>query len=305
MAGPGERKARPTRFFHSVFGLIVCSDIFFPEILVGQPAQPDLTISNRFLAPLRAKSIRVRDHRLQLCRGGARLSWPEEVAIEIRSGRDILFDACSGLDQNVLRLVLLGPALSVLIEQRGLLPLHASAVRMKDRAVAFVGESGAGKSTLAAALLRRGHALITDNTLAVDDSTPSRVFPGPAQMKLCADAAAHTGHDFGRLSPIEPGSPKRYAVAEPVPQLALELGTVYLLNRTHCTRSPISAVGAREALIRLYASSTGTAPWAGFEQRRRLFRQCERLVRTVRVRRLDICGRLDHLKGLLDAIERD
>lgn len=53
---------------------------------------------------------------------------------------------------------------------RGRAPLHASAVRLPgtDAAVAFVGSPGSGKTTAAAAMLRVGADLITDDVLSVE-----------------------------------------------------------------------------------------------------------------------------------------
>ena len=48
--------------------------------------------------------------------------------------------------------LLFGPATMLALALRGTYALHASAVRCRERAVAFVGPSGAGKSTLAALL---------------------------------------------------------------------------------------------------------------------------------------------------------
>ncbi len=50
---------------------------------------------------------------------------------------------------------LLGPALTLALALQGTFCLHAGAVAMGDRVVAFVGESGRGKSTLAAYLGRQ------------------------------------------------------------------------------------------------------------------------------------------------------
>ena len=51
---------------------------------------------------------------------------------------------------------------------RGMEILHASAVEMAGRAVAFLGSSGVGKTTLAARIVVRGARLVTDDVLAVD-----------------------------------------------------------------------------------------------------------------------------------------
>jgi hypothetical protein len=56
--------------------------------------------------------------------------------------------------------------LAALLQGREL--LHASAVEVAGRAIAFFGGSGVGKTTLAARLVARGARLLTDDVLAVD-----------------------------------------------------------------------------------------------------------------------------------------
>lgn len=57
-----------------------------------------------------------------------------------------------------LRVFLCGPVLSILCHRRGLLPLHASCVRLGGRAVAFTGVAASGKSVLADDTPRTGKA---------------------------------------------------------------------------------------------------------------------------------------------------
>jgi hypothetical protein len=99
------------------------------------------------------------------------------------------------VDEHVLRLYLLGPALGVLLQQRGLLVLHASAVAIGERVVAFVGESGWGKSTTAAALERRGHTVVADDVCALHlrGSEDPLVFPAIPRLKLDAAPALARG----------------------------------------------------------------------------------------------------------------
>ncbi len=62
--------------------------------------------------------------------------------------------------------------------------LHASAVAFGERAVAFVGPEGAGKSTTAAALALRGHAILSDDVVALAERNGS-FFVHPAYPYLC------------------------------------------------------------------------------------------------------------------------
>jgi hypothetical protein len=79
---------------------------------------------------------------------------------------------------------LLGPVLGLLLRLRGVTCLHASAVAFGDNAVAFVGSEGAGKSTTAAALAQRGHAILSDDVVALAERNGS-FFVHPAYPYLC------------------------------------------------------------------------------------------------------------------------
>jgi hypothetical protein len=79
---------------------------------------------------------------------------------------------------------LLGPILGRLLRLRGITCLHASAVAFGEKAVAFVGSEGAGKSTTAAALALRGHAILSDDVVALAQRGGS-FFVHPAYPYLC------------------------------------------------------------------------------------------------------------------------
>jgi hypothetical protein len=124
-------------------------------------------------------------------------------------------------------------ALPLAATLRGFEVIHASGVVLGDSAALFTGRSGAGKSSLAAALLRRGAMLLSDDTVVLEPREGMLVaHPGAALLQL--GAAEH-----GRLSPRERavlGTPEasldkqRYnlsATASPAP-----LGELFLLERS-------------------------------------------------------------------------
>jgi hypothetical protein len=76
-------------------------------------------------------------------------------------------------------------ALPMAATLRGLEVLHAAGVVLADRAVLFTGPQGAGKSSLAAALLRRGGALLSDDTVALESRDGALIaHPGAALLQL-------------------------------------------------------------------------------------------------------------------------
>ncbi len=91
-----------------------------------------------------------------------------------------------GADAGLLPVLISGALLAVHLMLHHELVLHASAVRVGGRAVAFVGSSGMGKSTLAAALCERGYGLVSDDLLRVDhaDGGAMLVHPGGTENRL-------------------------------------------------------------------------------------------------------------------------
>jgi len=104
----------------------------------------------------------------------------------MEQGRRIVISPVPGADDKKIRLFILGTCMAVIMMQRGILPLHGSAVVIDGWAYAFVGHSGAGKSTLSAALASRGYPLLTDDVVALTWDAGGRaiVSPGYPQQKL-------------------------------------------------------------------------------------------------------------------------
>jgi hypothetical protein len=121
---------------------------------------------------------------------------PELARFKIANGREIVIDAADGASERNLRVYLLGSAMGALLHQRGLLPLHANAVEVDGRAVAFSGRSGAGKSTLAAWFADKGHRILCDDVCAIDPGAnggPPLVLPGVPRLRLWEDAVEASG----------------------------------------------------------------------------------------------------------------
>jgi hypothetical protein len=70
------------------------------------------------------------------------VDYPDAASFLIHSGREIIVHLTPDADMRAVRLYLLGPILALLLHQRQLLVLHASAVSIRGRAVAFVGFLG-------------------------------------------------------------------------------------------------------------------------------------------------------------------
>jgi hypothetical protein len=109
---------------------------------------------------------------------------------EIREGRQICVWPAAEAPEKDIEIFLFGPAWATLCHQRGILPLHASAIVTRKGITAFAGHSGAGKSTAAALLNSLGYELIADDILPVSfnqDSIPG-AWPYLPRLKLHRDS---------------------------------------------------------------------------------------------------------------------
>lgn len=122
---------------------------------------------------------------------------------------------------------LLGPVLGFYLRLRGLVCLHASAVMLDGRCVAFLGPAGSGKSTLAAAFAAQGHAIVTEDVACLDESAGAfAVRPGYPRIRLWEDSARLLG--AGTLPLLTPNWDKRF--------LALDEGA----HRFHAHSAPLA-----------------------------------------------------------------
>lgn len=107
------------------------------------------------------------------------------------SGDHIRVEPAPGADRGSLMPWLLGSCFGALLHQRGLFPLHSSAVTDGRRAVLFLGACGAGKSTLTGAFLRRGWSLLADDVSVLREAGGLQVARGPARLRLTRTSATH------------------------------------------------------------------------------------------------------------------
>lgn len=110
-----------------------------------------------------------------------------------------------------IEIYFLGYVMSYWLERyRNVLPLHAAAVVVEGAAVAFVATNKGGKSSLAATFMQQGHALLTDDILAVDRQARTYVgHSGYPQMRMWPDQARHFVGAYDELDLVHPQLTKR------------------------------------------------------------------------------------------------
>jgi hypothetical protein len=147
-------------------------------------------------------------------------------------GSTITIEPDEPADAAELRAWLYGLVMGMACLQRGLLPLHASAVAFGERVVAFSGDSGAGKSTLAVHCLDKGAKLVTDDLLVLSFDARGHVVvnPGTRRLKLWRDALERLGRPVDELAPDLFREDKYYLPAQDQPGGALRLAAICILK---------------------------------------------------------------------------
>ncbi len=176
------------------YGLRIQAEIDCPELPVDpQPTvSPDVTIC--LLPPVPTVADTLENGYYEVRPGIFRLAVPRVAQYRVEGGSRISVEPQEGSSPGEVRLFLLGSVMGALLYQRGLFPLHGSAVETRWGAMIFVGAQGAGKSTLAAQFHRRGYSLLSDDVCAVVTSPEQlQVLPALAQMRLRADAYERLG----------------------------------------------------------------------------------------------------------------
>ncbi len=203
----------------------------------------------------------------------------------------------------------LGPVLGLLLRLRGVPCLHASAVAFGNFTVAFAGSEGAGKSTTAAALANRGHAVVSDDIVALMEREGSfSVLPAYPYLSLWQESV-NILYGAEKIVPsFSPGYDKRQLLLAEnrlrFQETQMPLGAVFLLGeRVADPAAPyVENLPAGEALVALVTNSYATN-MLDKNMRAREFELLGRLVTTVPILRLRPHREGSRIGDLCDVID--
>lgn len=298
-------------FGYAAFGLTLGSDISLPGFRLA--TSPDF----------RAGTVPA-DHRELRIRVAARSGAPATATLSVDIGRDaVVFQHAdigrvtvrggneidvaphARADDETLRSFIAGPALAVALHQLGHLVLHASAVAVRGRAVALLGDKGAGKSSLTATLLARGHALVSDDIVVVRRGRDGEeVVQGNRTLKVEPDVVRALGRDPDQLKRIHPaGSKRQWPVADDAQTEATPLARLLAIRRGDVLRlEPIAPSAAFIEVVRhTYGARFDMVEKAGLAARH--FQQVSELVRAVPAAQVTRSDDLALLHELAERVE--
>lgn len=188
---PAAAAALP-KWAYQVHGLRVDSSIELPELAPSPQGLSDVEISVGAIADALPQPIASGAY-WQAGQDSFLFEIPGVARYLVTGGTSIRVDpdpACQ--EPQAIRLYLMGTGMGVLLHQRSLFVLHASAVETPSGAWLFTGPSGAGKSTLAAWLQQHhGWSLLSDDVTVIDTAADTPTAQGgPNRLRLWRDALA-------------------------------------------------------------------------------------------------------------------
>jgi hypothetical protein len=208
---------------YRLYGLTVASDFHFANRLAPGNSAPHLsfTCSSQVPFPGTLETIQPTYISPYLTKDGR-----SDLYLYRQAGYDVLrftgfadfylwpdHIICHLLDTASIHLVeicFLGIVLSFWLERTGVRALHASAVSVEGRAVAFIATNSGGKSSLAAMLMKAGYPLLADDVFAIEER--DNMFmgrPSYPQMRMWPDQANQFLGHYQDLELVHPEYTKR------------------------------------------------------------------------------------------------
>ncbi len=218
--------------FHSAYSLTIASELPLPELtplINPSTTETDITIKLGKVSDGGIENGEQLGPFLWVSPTSLWLQVPHVARFLVSNGTEIVIDPEPEIDEDSVRVFLLGSAFGALLFQRGHLVLHGNAIRIGDQCMVCVGHSGAGKSTLAAGFMQRGYQVLADDVIPVDSQCCA--LPGFPRIKLWQDVADKLDIETEALRRIRPNLQKyNLPVERESATQALPIRWIYILG---------------------------------------------------------------------------
>ncbi|WP_158666581.1 hypothetical protein [Salinibacter altiplanensis] len=218
-------------YFYRIYGLNIKSEISLPEVKHSQFKEPDVSIFyGKIEEPFEYGD---KNYVMESENRGDKYYMKNIGGFVSRKGEEIKIDPEEGAEEKGFRFLILGLAMGLILDQRGTVTFHASAVDLGKKSVAFAGPKGAGKSTAAAAFHAAGYPIITDDLLPVHlGDGKAYSIQGFPHLKLNPTSEEiFKKEEFSRVSSINPKSSKNlYSPAKYSSKRKIHLKAIYILD---------------------------------------------------------------------------
>ena len=226
-------------YHYTAFGLHIHSEISLPELADGDPHSTIDVYIRQGVVELPAM------HPTTIYRRGVRaffgqdeqnalyLDWAGVASFKASGGNELVVSPLAS-EANVISLFTVSEALGLILFQKEYFLLHASSVEVGDEAWCFMGMPGAGKSSTAAAFIKGGCRLLSDDLTAItfDETGKPVVVPAYPQLKIWEKTVSGLHYAQSDLEPVSEGVRKfAYHPREQFPTRPVPLKKVFFLHK--------------------------------------------------------------------------
>lgn len=309
-------------YAYNAFGLNIQSSILIPEFCKMPPNRQTTQVKNACHTrtdvwirwgnvPVELNCAEKIGVRFQATSNEFLLTVDNIARYHVVQGKTITISPCPGVEEREVRLFLLGSVFGALFHQKGLFPLHGSAVEVEDGCVVFCGASGLGKSTTAGTMVKRGYGFHADDICVISltgsgkDRTPV-VLPAFPHLKLWENTLKKSGGDCSQYSRVK-SNINKYSI--PVPDqftgIPLSLKKIYILTPHEKNDITIEPITGMDKLIILKQNTYRLNYINGMDTQRVFFKFAAEVANQVKVSRV-LRPRHNYLVNeLVDALEMD
>ncbi|MEE4196499.1 MAG: hypothetical protein V2I54_02545 [Bacteroidales bacterium] len=271
------------KYHYKAFGLHFISDFEIPELLASAE-KPDVEVRIG-KTPGQLNRIIQKGVRYQAGKDEFLLETDGIARFYVKNGKEIVVEPFKSRVDREVRLFLLGSAFGALFIQRGLLPIHGSAIRFGPAVSVFTGLSGVGKSSIAAWFVRQGYQILADDISVINASL--QVEPGFPNMKIWKDVLGKLGIAADTLSAIRPDIQKyKYTIDENFCTEPLPVNNIFIIQPKNTPGFEYEELTGVEKFNALKNSTFRYRFVEGLQKQQEHFRGISQLLKQVKVYRV-------------------
>lgn len=297
-------------FHYYAYGLKITSQLELPELLPITNIDNTLyDVAIRYASvPSSLNAPSLNGVLYQAQPGYFLLNIPGVAHYLAHSGNQIEVDPEPDCDAATVRLFLLNSVLAALLQQRGLLVLHASAIRLDEGALTFLGGSGSGKSALAAAFYNRGYSVLCDDVCVIDinSSGVPYALSGFPQLLLWKDMLTQLSIDPRQIPQARPGMEKySLNISDRFSTTPAAVKTIYLLTPSAETEIKATSIQGQGQFQTLKNHTYLASLVEGLQLHARHFQMCMNLCKSTAVKSVQRPVERFQLDELVDFFVQD
>lgn len=208
----------------------------------------------------------------------------EHLRLQAKYGRDILIDRNGDIEDDEIRVYILASVFGAIAHQKGLLPLHASAIEYQGKAYLFSGLTGSGKSSIAAGFHKKGYQVYAEDLSAilVEEGCEPLLNFGSVRIKLWDDTMTQLGLDTSNCPRIRKNLEKfSFPIQRPAQAPLIPIERLYIITPEHTSQTQFKELNKKDRFRYSLAHTFRQRLIAGLGVEVAHFKMCEQLSRSI------------------------